>query len=213
MKQKTNNGKLMGIIFIVVLAITMLLSSCSNSIAKTVLNTTSSGNSTTTKTATTGTSLSISVDKPNVNTGDSFTINVIINSQVASRGVQCALSFDPSAMQCNGVTQGNFYTDWASANNVTTAVMPASPAIDNTQGIVATWAVAVMGQISGSEYSNASPGGAIGQGVVFSYSMTAKTGINKKISLQLSAVKVMDENADPINNVGVKDGTVTIGTP
>jgi len=212
MKQKINLGRLLAMMLICLAAITTVLSSCSNSSSQTTQKSTSPGNSSTTNTGANGTSLSISVDKSNVNPGDNFTVNVLIDSPAASRGVQCALNFDPSAMQCNSATEGNFYKDWASANGLTTTAMPTTPTIDNTQGTVADWAVSVMGQVQGAAFSG-SAGGAQGQGIVFSYNMTSKSGVNKKTTLKLSDVEVIDEATNPVNNISVVNGTVTVGTP
>ena len=90
--------------------------------------------------------------------------------------------------------------------------MPTTPTIDNTQGTVADWAVSVMGQVQGAALSG-SAGGAQGQGIVFSYNMTAKSGVNKKTTLKLSDVEVIEEATNPVNNISVVNGTVTVGTP
>ncbi len=167
---------------------------------------------TTTSTTAKNESVSISVDKQQVNQGDTFTITIVINSKIASRGAQASLSFDPSAMQCETVTEGSFYKDWATANGVTTTMVPSEPAIDNTQGTVDTVAVAIMGQTQ-AEQAGQTPGGAQGPGIFLSYQMTAKSASGKQSAIKVSNVILMDANGDPIDNVDISNGQVTIGTP
>lgn len=171
----------------------------------------------TSTTITTGTgakneSISVSVDKQQVKPGDTFTITVVINSKLASRGAQVSLSFDPSAMQCETVTEGSFYKDWAAANGITTTMVPSEPAIDNAQGTVDTVAIAIMGQTQ-AEQAGQAPGGAQGQGILLSYQMTAKSVSGKQAVIKISDVILMDANGDPIDDVDISNGQVTIGTP
>jgi hypothetical protein len=188
-----------------------LLAGCSNPANAGSNNTSTSAVSTDSK-ANPDENFSISVDKSQINAGDNFTINILINTKAASRGGQCAVTFDPSAMQCNAITEGNFFKDWASANGLSTVMMPSAPAIDNSKGTVEPVAIAVMGQ-SQAEQNGQSGQEAKGSGVFYSLQMTAKTGVNKQATIKLSDVQIADSNADGIKNVTSSSGIITIGTP
>jgi hypothetical protein len=43
--------------------------------------------------------------------------------------------------------------------------------------------------------------------------LTAKTGVNKQASIQLSDVQIYDAEGKAIDNIAYNNGTVTIGTP
>ena len=66
-------------------------------------------------------------------------------------------------MQCNSVDEGNFFKDWAAANNGVTVVYP-QPVIDNQNGNISDTGIAVMTQ---------KEGGASGNGVLYTYHFTA----------------------------------------
>lgn len=192
-------------VILVILGFSTLIMSCGSSSNSSV--TASNSSTTTSAKANANENLSISVSSPTVNPGDTFTVNVLVNTTVPSLGAQCALSFDASAMQCTGVTEGNFYRDWAASKNLTTVMMPTQPAIDNVNGTVEGIGVTIMGN-QGNNLS-----GAQGQGVLFSYQMTANSGVNKTASFGLSDILITDKNADPIESATAGTGTITIGTP
>jgi len=91
-------------------------------------------------------------------------------------------------------------------------MMPSEPAIDNAQGSVETVAVVVMGQTE-NDQAGGKPGGLQGQGVLLSYKMTAKTGINKVGQLKLLDTGISDPTGNSIDNLKIEDARVTIGTP
>jgi hypothetical protein len=192
-------------VILVILGLSTLLISCGGSAPNSV--TQNSNKTTANLTMNPNENLSISVSSSTVNPGDTFTVNVLVNTAVPSLGAQCALSFDASAMQCTGVTEGNFYSDWAASKNLTTVMMPTQPAIDNVNGTVEGTGITIMGN-QGNNLS-----GAQGQGVLFSYQMTANSGVNKNTIFTLSDILITDKNADPIESSTAGTGTVTIGTP
>jgi hypothetical protein len=208
--------KLVGAFVLGLSVMSLLLCGCGSSNTKQTVTSTASSASTNngvqSTAATGGESLSVSLSNQQVNPGDTFTVNLMINTKVASRGAQAALTFDPSAMECTGVTEGNFYSNWATANGVSTTMMPSSPDIDNTNGTVEVTAVAIMGQ-SAAEQAGQALGGAQGQGIFLSYQMTAKSGVNKNASVGLSDVEILDPNANSIKGVASNNAQVTIGTP
>lgn len=160
----------------------------------------------------TGNSMSVSFDKSQVSPGSDFVINVVVNTSQPSRGAQAGLKFDASAMQCNSVTEGNFYKDWATTNELSTMLVPSEASIDNAKGIVSDLGVAALGQTK-SQSVGGPPGGAQGQGIVFVYHMTANAGVNKSAVITLTGVAITDENGDSISGVTSTNGQVTIGTP
>ena len=218
MRKIMSRMKLTGGIILGVGALTLMLVSCGNPALSLTSSTTSSSSSTQVSTTSANTqanpdeNMSVSFDNQQVNPGDTFTVNIMINTLAASRGGQCSISFDSSAMQCTGVTEGTFFKTWAAANGVSTTMMPAAPAADNTSGTLNITAIAVMGQTQ-AELNGQGGQGAQGSGSFLILQMTAKTGINKQASVKLSNVQIYDANAQLVNNVSESDGIVTIGTP
>ena len=156
--------------------------------------------------------ISVSLSKGQVNPGEQFTVNIMINTKMPSRGGQCSLNFDPAALQCNSVTEGGFFKDWATVNEVSTTMMPSEPAIDNTRGTVGITAIAVMGQTK-KELAGGAGQGAQGSGVFLTVRMTAKTGTAKQAFINISNVQICDTNAQLIINATGSNGVVTVGTP
>ena len=118
---------------------------------------------------------------PSIKSGENFTVDILIDSKVNLRVAQCALSFDPSLMKCDGVVEGSFFKNWAEANNSSTVVVP-QPVINNTTGQVSDIGVAIMGTTEG---------GVVGSGVFCTYSFTSLSdGVAKPT---LSDVLLSDE--------------------
>ena len=98
-----------------------------------------------------------------VNIGDTLTFDVLIDTEVLSRGAQCTLTFNPDVITCTGITEGNFYKDWAVANGCTTVLVP-EPVIDNENGRISDIGIAILGTTEG---------GVKGKGVLFTYHFSA----------------------------------------
>jgi hypothetical protein len=152
----------------------------------------------TTSSSTTGTGTSAAKSKfsaavepasRNVKAGDTFTFDVVINTEIPSRGAQCTLAFDPAIAECTGLTEGYFYKNWAADNGCSTTILPDPLAIDNTNGRVASTGVAVWG---------AAPGGVTGKGILFTYHFTAVA--NGTLSPVLSDVHLSDESGNDVEN-------------
>ena len=140
------------------------------------------------KTTTTQAQFSVTISPPgkDVEAGESFTLDVVINTEIPSRGAQCLLTYDATKIYCTAVTEGNFYKDWAEANGCSTLIVPA-PVIDNENGKVAIAGVAVLGTTKG---------GAKGKGILFTYHFDAIA--SGKISPTLSNVIVSDASGNNI---------------
>ena len=140
-----------------------------------------------------GTGVSISMADREVKQGDSFTVEVRIETDNLCRGAQCALSFDPALMKCERAAEGDFLKDWAADNGGSTVVIP-QPTIDNVQGHVSAMGIAVMG--CGAE-------GVKGSGVLCTYYFTALA--EGTASPTLSDVVVIDASGNAIPEVEVKN--------
>jgi hypothetical protein len=126
--------------------------------------------------------MSISLSNPNVKSGESFTADVVIDSDVLLRGAQCAIIFNPSLMKCDRVLEGGFFKVWADANGSSTIMLP-QPVIDNVSGNVTDIGVAIMGTKAG---------GVKGSGVFCTYYFTALAdGI---VVPELGQALISDEN-------------------
>jgi hypothetical protein len=127
-----------------------------------------------------------------IHEGDTFSVEVLVDTATPCRGAQMELTFDPGLMRCDSVTEGGFFKDWAAASGATTVMIPQSPTIDNTQGQVRTVGIAVMG---------GSGGGATGDGVLLTYHFTALA--NGTASPALSDVVLVNESGQAMAAVKV----------
>jgi hypothetical protein len=125
---------------------------------------------------------SVSLDKQSIKAGDAFSAEISVDTRTLCRGTQWNLSFQAKDMRCDGFSEGNFFKDWAAANDGTTIVFP-QPNIDNTNGIISETGIGVMAQKAG---------GATGRGVLCSYHFTALTdGVTAPL---LFNILLADEN-------------------
>lgn len=146
-----------------------------------------------------GTSMSVSPETQRVDPSDTFDIDIMIDTDTASRGAQCAVTFDPDVVQCNGYTLGTFYSDWASANGCSILEYP-SPVIDNVAGTISDLGIAIIGT---------TPGGPTGSGTFVTYHFTAVAdGVSP---ITLGNVHITDVDGYDIPDVVVNDGEVHVG--
>lgn len=140
-----------------------------------------------------------------VQAGQPFEVDVVVEATVPIRTVQAGLRFDPALVEVLSVEEGPFLKQFAASQGGETAVLPAQPRIDNTAGTVEVYSVTVMGMKV--------VGGATGKGVLWTYHMQAKSGMEGTSPLTLESVIVGDENADPIAeaDVVVNSGQVAVG--
>jgi hypothetical protein len=59
----------------------------------------------------TGTQLSISPSTQGVSAGDSFEVDILVDTDTMTRGVEVSVNFDPSLVQVDDVTEGTFYSE------------------------------------------------------------------------------------------------------
>jgi hypothetical protein len=113
--------------------------------------------------------LSLMIDHQNINSGESFVANLVINSKTPLRGAQWKTSFNPLILRCDMVNEGSFFKEWASAHGGDSITFPKSE-INNTTGKISEMGIAVMTKQSG---------GASGSGIVCSYNFTALSNVNE----------------------------------
>ena len=136
--------------------------------------------------------------------GAAFDVSVTLTTDANIRGVQGALTFDPSLLEVDSVSEGSFLKDWASAHSDSTMIFPQAN-IDNTAGTVSDIGISMMGT---------TPGGPTGTGILFIYHMKAKS-TEGTANLTLSDVVLSNENAATLSGVTVNGGQVIvqIGAP
>jgi hypothetical protein len=151
-----------------------------------------------------GTSISIEPSTQTINQGESFTVNVIISTDVAARSAQFDLSWDANYIQIDSVTEGTFFSDWAAANGATTYFTAGM--LNNLAGRLDGAAVALMG---------GSAGGVTGTGTFIQLHGTAKTAggsgvVTLRFERDATGVIIGDLNSQQISGVQINDGTVVV---
>lgn len=160
-----------------------------------------------------------------VSPGSNFDLHIVINvgPSVQTRSMECTLTWDPTKVQCNSVTDGTFYQSFATANNGSVVVMPHDPpSYDNTNG---TFPTVVSGSnpptsagiaMIGGNYADQMSGtlaGPSGSGDAFVLHMTAKSGASGTATFTFSQVLINDNSTAPVslNATGVS-GQITISS-
>lgn len=144
-------------------------------------------------------SLSLSKPAAPIAIYQQFMVDVLIRSDVPSRGAQCALSFDPGIIRVDKVIEGNFYKDWAAGKKAGTT--KCCQVIDNGAGRVSSIGVSLVGQHES---------GPSGTGRLLTYYMTALAAGTSTLSL--SDVVIVDAAANRLSPVAKEDITVAVGT-
>jgi hypothetical protein len=154
--------------------------------------------------------ISVDVSKTNVNPGDTFDLNLTMDTDAPTWGVQFELQYDPKLVEITAESQqGNFYKDYSDTHNGTIMVMP-EPQIDNNAGQIKLMSISVIGLPNGS-------GGPTGKGTIYTFHGKAKDGANGTAVFKLAGVLVSDAgNADGITaalgGIKVRDGVIAIGS-
>jgi hypothetical protein len=148
------------------------------------------------------TSVSISPATTSVQPGDNFDLDVVINSDTASRGVQFGLTFDPAVVQVTKVTPGGYYQDWAKSHQATASIaIPFKP--DNQKGKVSTGGIAILG--------GPPTDGPTGTGTVLTVSFTGQPGANGTAKIEFVDLQVSSTSAQNIPDVVVTGAVVGVG--
>ena len=153
----------------------------------------------------TNTTLSASLANASVNAGDAFDFSLAISTDTPTRGFQAQVSFDPKLMEVSACDEGNFYKDWASSNNASTAMIP-GPTPDNSKGVIPLFAVIITGGTTGQ--------GPQGDGTLVTCHAKAKPGASGQAAISLSEVIITDAGnaaGAPSPFVGVKIHEAIVG--
>lgn len=139
--------------------------------------------------------------------GETFTLDITIDSDKPVRGAQAGVKFDPAIMSCQSGTEGNFFKDWATANGGSTMLYP-QPVINNTTGTISTSAVIILGAKTGPD--NAA-GGPTQKGVFLTLNCTAKAVGVSAVTLQ--DVQLANDNIGNVSQLAAKvgNGQVFVG--
>ena len=120
----------------------------------------------------------------NVNPGESFTVEVAIESDTPTRAVQFGVKYDPSVIQLDRVADGTFYQNWA--RGVGAQALTAVPfKIDNGAGQISIGGISILGGPPGS-------GGPTGSGPILTLHGTARSGIQGATYLAFVRLYVAD---------------------
>jgi hypothetical protein len=146
----------------------------------------------------------VTVNPATTVTGNGSTFNVDININVLnaqSRGAQMNVTFDATKLICNSITEGTFYSAYASANGGSTLQYPVA-VINNTSGTISTFGVSI---------TEAGTGGPTGSGQFARLSFTAKMP-NTSATFSPTNIVVSSATGGALTVGNVAGGTVTIGS-
>lgn len=133
--------------------------------------------------------------------GESFTLQVRVDTSVASRAIEMAFAFDPTVLQCDNLLEGSFHKDWALANGGFTFMIGKS--IDNNAGTVAMTGISIIG---------GSAGGPTGTGVLYTLQFTALAAGSSQIEIIDPTLGDSDtQDPHPILPLEVTNGQVNVG--
>lgn len=146
-------------------------------------------------------SMYVSPATQTVDPGESFIVQIYINSDVVNRCAQADVQFDPTLIHVNSVTEGTYYSSWASSHGGGTQYQ--APTINNTTGLINDAAVVVTG---------AAGQGVTGSGVFIVINATALAAVNGTSAITLPETYIGDVNISPLAHT-TTNGAVTVGQP
>jgi hypothetical protein len=148
-----------------------------------------------------GTSLTVSPPTSDLEPGEHIHLQVVLNTEAPSRGLQFGMTFDPAVIQIDDVSVGSFYADWASSVGAGTTSIPFVP--DNTSGRISIGGVAVLG--------GQPDAGATGSGVVLNLEATARGGGTGQSLLRFNDVVVSSAQARDLPEVAATGAVLQVG--
>jgi hypothetical protein len=110
--------------------------------------------------------VSISPAQTSIEPGSTLTVTVELDTIPSSRSAQFGLSFDPTVLSCDSVSQGPFYSDWATDNGGSTFLFPDPPVIDNVNGKIEEFGISILGAVINPPPSPGHAGGPVGSGTL-----------------------------------------------
>jgi hypothetical protein len=146
-----------------------------------------------------GVSISISPEAITKESGETFTVDLIIDSgSTKIRGWQGGILFDPAILACKNVKEGSFLKKMGQS---VTVIDVDKAIIDNDNGQVTDIAYAAMSQQSG---------GASGSGVLCTFTFTAKKGSQGSTEISPVDVILADADVNAVEDVTLNSGIVEI---
>ena len=136
----------------------------------------------------------VAVDPPSkvVGVGETFTVDIVVDPDADIAGAQFGLSFDPSVLTANEVTEGNLLSQGGASTYFIAGI------IDNVAGTI----TGVFGTIMGG-------GETVSQSGIFAtVSFTAGTAVGTS-ALDLTDVMVGDLQGEAVD-IEVADGSITV---
>jgi hypothetical protein len=138
--------------------------------------------------------------------GESFAVQVSVNTAAPSQGSQFGLKYDLGLLQVLGADEGTFYRDWAKDHYASTLFLR-STGVDPELGRLKTMGIAVVGGQMGF--------GATGPGLVATVHFQAIAGKTGHSTLTLDDLEVssFDNCQTPrsVDPVTVTDAVVSVG--
>ncbi len=147
-----------------------------------------------------GPTVGISPENQSIANGSNFSVDITVNTNIALRGWQTNVDFDPTKVQIVSITRGSFLENYA-INHGGTVGSFYTPFFDNTGGHVTD----INYTITGGE------GGPTGAGILCTLTFMAKQDVNAITSITLSYVEMFDIEAIFIPGVTTAPGRITIG--
>ena len=143
--------------------------------------------------------LSISPASQTAPLGSFFDITVDISVDEESRSAQLSMNWDPALVQLNSVTEGTFYSSWASGHGASTIMIAGT--INNTAGTLTGQAISILG---------GSAGGANGSGQLMTLHFQALS-TNGLSPITITDAMVGDVSSLPFGTLNLLPGQVITG--
>jgi len=138
-----------------------------------------------------------------VDAGGRFNVDVVVTTDIATRGLQFGIAYDPALVQIDEVSDGSFYASWATAHGAQAAtVIHFKP--NNTTGHVSIGGMALFG---------ASWDGPSGTGPVLHLAGTARPGASGTATLAFESPWVTSAQGAPIRPLSTGTAALGIGAP
>jgi hypothetical protein len=127
------------------------------------------------------TTVRLSPDALALKPGQSFEIQVWLDTAYTTRGVQFGFTYDPKLIEVTKVTEAEYYRTWAIKNHASTTVIP-GVSIDAEHGVIKPLAIALLGGPPND--------GPSGSGLIAYVDGRAKAGASGTTTLRLEGVEI-----------------------
>jgi hypothetical protein len=154
---------------------------------------------------------------PTVSPGGTFDLDIVVANTTPARGLQFDVLWDPTKVQCVSAEQGDYFQNFANANNGSIFLLPSAPQADNTVGKFpkdgATSPTLLNILITGAGGPDGTSLGVTGSGTAFVLHMAALSGASGTVQFTLENV-LLGDNSNPSVDMHAKvnNGTITISS-